>query len=150
MQERFKTFTVQIATVSRCIRRIKTEEVAEFELKSPHVSCIYYLYKAGSLTATELCEACEEDKANVSRSVEHLEANGYLCRDPKDKRKYKSPLVLTQKGMEVGEILASKIDSILDLAGQGLTDEERAIFYKSLMIISENLQKICDGYDRKD
>ena len=68
MQERFQTFTVLITKLNRCIRKIKTEEMAEFDLKSPHVSCLYYLYKADSLTAKELCDICEEDKANISRS----------------------------------------------------------------------------------
>ncbi|MBQ7880983.1 MAG: hypothetical protein IJ358_04000 [Clostridia bacterium] len=45
MEQRFETFTVQIAKISRCIRKIKSEEMAEFNLKSPHVSCLYYLYR---------------------------------------------------------------------------------------------------------
>ena len=43
MEERYKSFTVLISGISRSIRRIKTEEMAEFNLKSPHVSCLYYL-----------------------------------------------------------------------------------------------------------
>ncbi|MBR1984897.1 MAG: DegV family protein [Clostridia bacterium] len=35
MKYRFETFTVQIAKISRFIRKIKTEEVKEFNLKSP-------------------------------------------------------------------------------------------------------------------
>ena len=100
MQERFETFTVLITSVSRSIHRIKTEEMAEYHLRSSHVSCLYYLYKEGALTATELCDICEEDKANISRCVKYLEANGYLeARDTKGKR-YQAPLVLTEKGIE--------------------------------------------------
>ena len=56
MQDRFETFTVLIDKVKRCIRRIKTEEMSEYNLKSPHVSCLYYLYrhKDEPLTAKEL------------------------------------------------------------------------------------------------
>ena len=53
MEERFQTFTVLIANVNRYIRRIKTEEMAEFQLKSHHVSCLYYLYRDKELTAKE-------------------------------------------------------------------------------------------------
>ena len=38
MEERFETFTVLIARISRGIKRIKAEEMAEFGLKGPHVS----------------------------------------------------------------------------------------------------------------
>ena len=69
MQERFKNFTVLIAKINRCIRKIKTEEMAEFDLKSTHVSCLYYLYTMETLTSKELCDVCEEDKASISRSI---------------------------------------------------------------------------------
>ena len=39
MEERFETFTVLIARISRGIKRIKAEEMAEFGLKGPHVLC---------------------------------------------------------------------------------------------------------------
>ena len=147
MQERFQTFTVLLARLNRCIRKIKTEEMSEFDLKSPHVSCLYYLYKADSLTSKELCDICEEDKANVSRSIEFLEKNGYLvCRSKKEKR-YKSPLVLTEKGRATGEHIVRKIDAILEAVGEGVPPEHRELMYRSLSVICDNLQKICDAYD---
>lgn len=150
MEERFKTFTVLIAGISRCIRRIKTEEMAEFNLKSPHVSCLYYLYKADSLTAKELCDICEEDKANISRSIRHLEENGYILCSSKAAKRYQSPLELTEKGREVGKIVTEKIDRILDLAGEGLSENDRICLYRSLALISDNLQKICGKYENED
>ena len=146
MEERFKIFTVLIANISRSIRRIKTEEMAEFNLKSPHVSCLYYLYKANSLTSKELCDICEEDKANISRSIKHLEENGYITCSPKTQKRYQTPLELTEKGREVGRQIAEKIDNVLELASEGLSEENRKIFYQSLALISGNLQKICERY----
>lgn len=147
MQERFKTFTLLITKINRCIRKIKTEEMAEFELKSTHVSCLYYLYTMQSLTAKELCDVCEEDKAAVSRSLEYLEKNGYLEVIEKQHKKYKRPLELTEKGREIGKLLSERIDNILDVASEGVSNEEREILYRSLAKIGENLQNICDEYD---
>ena len=53
MEERFETFTLLISKLNRSIKRIKSEEMDEFNLKSPHVSCLYYIYKMGALTADE-------------------------------------------------------------------------------------------------
>lgn len=78
MEERFETFTVLIARINRGIKRIKAEEMAEFGLKGPHVSCLYYLSCCGEMTAAELCERCDEDKAAISRSLDDLEKNGYI------------------------------------------------------------------------
>ena len=147
MQERFQTFTVLIARLNRCIRKIKTEEMAEFDLKSPHVSCLYYLYKSDSLTSKELCDICDEDKANVSRSIEYLEKNGYLVCKSKTEKRYKSPLVLTEKGRMTGEHIVRKIDAILDAVSEGIPEEHRLIMYRSLSVLCGNLQKICDAYD---
>ena len=146
MKDRFEKFTVLISSISRCIRRIKTEEVSEFQLKSPHVSCLYYLYKAHSLTAKELADICEEDKANISRSIEYLENNGYLICESNAQKRYKSPLRLTDKGNEIGKIICEKIDRILEEASKGLTEENRISFYDSLSLINENLEKICKEY----
>ena len=149
MQERFQTFTILIARLNRCIRKIKTEEMAELDLKSPHVSCLYYLYKAQSLTSKELCGMCEEDKANVSRSIEFLEKNGYIVVRSRTEKRYKSPLVLTEKGKVTGEHIVRKIDAILDSVSEGVPEADREIMYRSLSVICDNLQKICDAYDEK-
>ena len=146
MQQRFETFTVLISVINRNIRRIKTEEMEEFVLKSHHVSCIYYLYMQGQLTAKELCDVCEEDKANISRALDFLEKQGYICRESAQKR-YRSPLCLTEKGKAVGRRLADKIDKMLAAASEGLDEQSREIMYRSLEIISRNLQCICDEYE---
>lgn len=147
MKERFETFTVRLTQIRRSVRKIKTEEMAEFGLKSPHVSCLYYLYREnGALTARELCDVCDEDKAAISRSLEYLEEKGYLACESHAAKRYKSPLYLTDEGREIGARIAKKIDGIVDLAGAGLDEEERVAFYKALDLINENLQKICEKY----
>lgn len=146
MQDRFKTFTVLVDKLKRSIRKIKTEEMAEFDLKSPHVSCLYYLYRSEPLTSKELSEICEEDKAAVSRSIEYLEENGYLVCASKSRKRYKTPLELTEKGIEVAKLITSKIDSILEKASEGVPEADKLIMYRSLELICDNLQRICDGY----
>jgi len=69
MKERFETFTVLINKISRNIRKIKNQEMAEYGLRSTHVTCLYYLYSAKSLTATELCERCADVLYVVTKTV---------------------------------------------------------------------------------
>ena len=76
--ERFEHFTVLITNITRNIRKIKTEEMAKWNLRSHHVSCIYYLYIKGALTLRKLCEICKDDKANMSRSIDYLEAENFI------------------------------------------------------------------------
>ena len=147
MMDRFSTFTVLVDRLKRVIRKIKTEEVAEFDLKSPHVSCLYYLQRYGTMTSKELAEICDEDKAAVSRSLDYLESNGYvLCKSDMPKR-YKSPFILTEKGKEVAALIVAKIDRVLDLSSIGLTEEERETVYRGLAIIAENLERIYNTHE---
>ncbi len=142
MQERFETFTVLINKISRNIRKIKNQEMVEYGLRSAHVSCLYYLYTSKGATATDLCERCAEDKATISRSLDYLETNGYLTCESKNAKRYKSPLILTNKGNEVGKKIADKISGVLDAISGGLTEKERVAFYRSLSIISESLEAV--------
>ena len=143
MKERFETFTVLIAKISRNVRKLKNQEMAEYELRSTHVSCLYYLYVAESLTATELCERCEEDKATISRAVDYLETNGYVTCESKSSKRYNSPIILTKKGQLIGKEICDRVDLILDEVGVGLSDKERIEFYRCLTIISDNLEKVA-------
>ena len=149
MKERFETFTVLINRISRNIRKIKNQEMAEYNLRSPHISCLYYLYMAGELTATELCERFVEDKSAISRALYYLEKNGFIVCESKSAKRYKSPLSLTEKGNDVGKRIADKIAGVLNEISDGLTEEERVAFYRSLAIISESLERVCKSSEDK-
>ena len=45
-------------------------------------------------------------------------------------------------GKEVGEKIAHKINGVLDSISDGLTEEERVAFYRSLAIISARLEAV--------
>ena len=142
MQDRFEAFTVLIAKISRSIRRIKADEMAEYDLKATHVNCLYYLYTAGGMTAAELCEKCEEDKAAISRSLEYLEANGFVTTGGAQRR-YKTPLHLTPRGWEVSRAIHARIEHIVAQASGALSEAERETMYRALERISTNLDEIC-------
>ncbi len=149
MDNRFEKFTVLIAKINRNVRKIKNQEMIKYELKSPHISCLYYLYCDETLTATELCDRCEEDKATISRSLDYLEGEGYLVCESKNAKRYKSPFMLTEKGKQAGETISRKINKVLDEISVGLTEQERVEFYRCLTVISDGLDDIAKRYDEK-
>ena len=145
MKDRFEAFTILIARLSRSVKRIKAEQMAEFQLKGPHVSCLYYLSKQDGLTSAELCERADEDKAAISRSLDFLEKNGYIVCGCADGKRYKAPLRLTEKGREAACGIAARIDSIVGAASEGLSSEERAVMYRALTRISRNLERFLSA-----
>lgn len=150
MENRFETFTVLVNRISRNIRRIKLQEMADYGLRSTHISCLYYLYTSDGLTATEMCERCEEDKATISRALEYLETNGYLTCESQTAKRYRSPLLLTEKGRAAGQVIAGKINHVLEKISAEMTEEERLTFYRCLNRISDHLGDIAAASERGD
>jgi DNA-binding MarR family transcriptional regulator len=149
VKERFETFTVLINRISRNIKKIKNQEMAEYNLRSSHVSCLYYIYRNKGATATDLCERCEEDKATISRALDYLEKNEFITREANVSKRYKSPLILTEKGSEAGKKIADKIDNVLSAISGGLTEGERVAFYRSLSIVSESLEQCVEKINNR-
>ena len=145
MEERYETFTVLIARINRSIKRVKSAEMAEFQLKGPYVSCLYYLSLTDGLTAAALCERCDEDKAAISRSLDDLEKSGYITCESSTGRRYRATLHLTERGRAVCRGMNERIDRIVDSASQGLSEAERKSMYRALTLISENLEQMYSG-----
>lgn len=145
MEERYETFTVLIARINRSIKRVKSAEMAEFQLKGPYVSCLYYLSLTDGLTAAAICERCDEDKAAISRSLDDLEKSGYITCESSTGRRYRAPLHLTERGRAVCRGINERIDRIVDSASQGLSEAERKSMYRALTLISENLEQMYSG-----
>ena len=156
MENRYEAFTLLVSSISRSIRRIKADAVAEYGLKSPHVTCIYYLYKQPGMTAAELCEQCDEDKAAISRSLFYLEESGFLTREvsiPNRRERggakhYRAALALTEKGAAVAHHIAERIEHVLEQVSCGVSDDDRKVLYRALEQIDRNLEqmgnRICD------
>jgi DNA-binding MarR family transcriptional regulator len=105
---------------------------------------------AKELTSKELCERCEEDKATISRSLDYLEKNNYIICKSESKKRYNAPFVLTERGMRAGKRIADKIAAVLDEISTGISDADRAIFYRCLNIISENIDNAAKSYENKE
>ena len=142
METRYETFTILMTRILRMIKHLKTEEMAAYNLKGIHVTCLHYLYRFSPLTAAELCERCDEDKSAVSRALNYLEENGFLFCEPGSSRKYKSTIILTDQGMAAGKLISEKINTLVEEASHDLPEEDRTVLYRALQTISDNLENI--------
>ena len=144
MLNRFEDFVTGITECHRYIQRIKAMEMTEFGLKGTHVMCLYYLRRnPAGLTAAQLCGLCAEDKAAISRTVSELRSRGYIT--TLSEKAYRAMLTLTAAGQELARKFDHLIEGWVTAGGDGLTDEERVDFYKSLSAIAENLRTRIDA-----
>lgn len=144
MHTRFEQFTSLIIHITKSIRKIKTIEMNIHGLRSSHVSCIYYLFICGPMTAGSLCEKCEEDKSAISRALKSLEENGYLETRSGQDSKYKNLLTLTEKGKHIGQLISDEVLLILADLALVTTHEERVVFFDCLTKIANGLDEIID------
>ena len=78
-RERFEDFVGLITLVYKEIQRIKTVEAGKLGLKGSDIMCLYYLgqHEEG-LTGSELAREADVTRAAVSRTLAHLEEDGFV------------------------------------------------------------------------
>lgn len=144
MIDRFEKLTLGIAQIYKSIQRIKKCQMSGIGLKGTHVMCIYYLSNhPEGLTASDLCEICKEDKAGISRILSELRQKGFICYESANDKKYRAKAVLTSEGRKTATLVNDMIIRATKEGGNGITEEEREIFYRVLFLISENLNRLC-------
>jgi len=149
---KYELFSGVVSSLYHDIQRIERTEMAKYGLKGPHAQCLVILsrYPEG-ITASQLCELCERDKAAVSRTAAELEEAGMLARYEKNGIRYRVPLVLTEAGREAAEKVKSVAQRAVEQAGMGLEDSQRDVFYHVLGVIAQNLHTIGkDGLREKE
>ena len=143
MLNRFARFSLSISEISRCWHKLAAEELTKYELNSPHVVYLITLYQQeDGITAAKLGELCCKDKADVSRMVSILEQKGLLRKEATGGNMYRALLKLTDEGKIAAQHLQERAALAVELAGSGMTDEEREVFYRCLEMITTNLQSL--------
>lgn len=144
MLNRFAKFSQSIAEIDRCWHKLAAEEMAKYELNSPHAVYLNTLYDSGEegITCAQLAALCGKNKADVSRMVAILEKKELIRRVAVGGNMYRAKLVLTPVGKLAAEHVRQRAAIAVELAGSGLTQQERDIFYRALEQITANLQTL--------
>lgn len=147
MLERFGRFSFAISEIYRCWHKLAAEELAQYDLSSAHAVYLNNLYNhPEGITAAKLGELSGKNKADVSRMVTMLESKGMLQKEAVGGNMYRALLKLTPKGEEAALHVQQRAAVAVELAGGGLSETDRAIFYRSLEQITANLQELSkDG-----
>ena len=113
--------------------------------------CLFQLQQhPEGMTAVQLAQACEEDKAAVSRTLAELRRLGLVENAPAGPRRYRVPITLTEEGLKATDRMNQKIIDVVAASAQGYTAQERETFYRVLLQVSDNLQAACSAESRED
>lgn len=144
MRKRFAKFSKLFTKLDGSWHKLAVREMAKYELNSAHAAYLHALYEAGQegVTAAELAKLCEKNKADVSRMMAILIRKGLVKKVAMGRNMYRAKLVLTQEGIAAAERVQQSAEKAVELAGEGLSEEEKNTFYKALEVIATNLQKL--------
>lgn len=139
MENIFENFTITILKLNKLVQKIKNFEMQEYDLKTIHVMCVYYLNNnPEGLTASELTKLTLEDKGAISRALKVLQEKGYASYDP---NKYNADIHLTNEGRQLAATICKKADLAVSAGSYDFTDAQRNSFYIELKTIADNLEK---------
>lgn len=146
MQKRFEDFVGIISTIYKNIQKVKKNKMKAFGLSGNHVMSLFYLAQhPEGLTAAKLCQLISVDKAATSRVLAELLEKGYVYYPELDGgKKYRTTVMLTDKGEGVTKEFDKIISSVVQEVGGSLSDEERNNMYHALDLISDNLEKLAN------
>lgn len=145
MLQRFEQFSAAVSGISRCIQKIERDEMVKYGLKGPYAQYLVAMVRCPEgMTAAQLGQTCDKDKAAVSRAITEMEQKGLVYRDY-DQTPYRAPLRLTQSGREAAQYVCEKAKTAVEFAGKDLSDDSRALFYAALHQIAANLQALSES-----
>lgn len=145
MVDRFERFLLDISEISRCWHKLAADEMEKYGLKGPYSIYVtaMYRYEEG-ITAAQLGELCSRDKSDVSRAISLMETKNLVKKVGVNQNLYRARLILTEEGKKVAQHINERVKVAVELAGKGLSEEEREIFYRSLEQILSNLQMLSE------
>lgn len=106
------------------------------------------LYENGAMTQEQLARHLKIDKANITRSIDKLEDEGYVIRQrcENDKRAYH--ILLTDKAYEVREEIIKTVTNWSDVLTKGMSEDEQVLTLRLLSKMLDNARNsdLCN-YD---
>ena len=146
MVDRYEHFSGLISGVYRQIQKLEREEMEKYGFKGAFAQYLLAMnHHPEGMTAAQLCEVCDKDKAAVSRVLAEMEEKGLVQKTGEKAHSYRAALTLTSEGHSAAAFVEKRATVAVFKAGEGLSDADRKIFYAALELINTNLKKICDN-----
>jgi DNA-binding MarR family transcriptional regulator len=144
----FEVFSTSIAQLIKAMQFLKSRKMAQYGLKGTTALCLCQILDSeGGLTAGELAELGEIDKAQVSRSMAELSEKGFVTRGDEENRRYKLKYQLTPKGRAAAEDITAAVRRVQDTVSKDISDADLNIFYSTLYKLCENFAALLEEED---
>lgn len=116
--------------------------IEKYELSSGSFSYLIILEKNEGINQNKLSEEVGNDKAMSARTIKKLVDLGYLYKKQHESNTRAYRIYLTEKAKDILPEIHEKIQEMLRLFTQELTEEEKTITMRSLKKIFDSSQRL--------
>ncbi len=151
MLSRYEQFSFIVSGINRHIQKLEHDEMVKHGCKGAYAQYLVAMrhYPQG-VTAAQLSEICDKDKAAVSRIVAEMIDKGLIVRKAASETMYRAKLTLSAEGEKVAEYIVNRASAAIEAMGDELSDEQRITLYKTLDTISHKLYTLTrEGIPQK-
>ncbi len=108
------------------------------DFASSHGNILFQLSVNEKMTMGDLAKKINRDKSTTTVLVRKLEAEGFITGSPDPADKRSRIIFLTEKGKQFNTIAMELSKDLLDTFYKGFTEEEKELFFQSLLRINSN------------
>lgn len=146
MIDRFERFSSAIFSMTRYWHKIATDELSKFGLKGTYAVYLAVLLRnKEGVTASRLSDICARDKADVSRSVNELEAKGIVERISVSSSGYRASIRLTPRGIDIAQHIIERACLAVEITNRDVSDKDRKLFYDVLFRYESTLKELSEN-----
>lgn len=141
MLSRYEQFSSIISSIYRSIQKIEREEMVQYGFKGAYAQYLAAISRhPAGVTATQLCEICDKDKAAISRVIAEMEEKGLVERSGGPENRYRARIRLTDAGYDAARFVSRRAQEAV--AAAGMEAEALPVFYAALERVASNLHTI--------
>jgi DNA-binding MarR family transcriptional regulator len=141
----------QLAKLSNTVIRSVTSLFEEwFDISIPEWKVMAVIEKTPGMSAVDVAQHAGLDTVAVSRAVTKLMDAGRVRREFGREDRRRSILELTEAGRELFAKMTPLAASLQSSLLEGLTEEEKAVFEKTLKLLSAKSRDLADKFESKN
>ena len=142
------TIMRSINIISRCGTMYRAEKMQDAEISACHHMYVMTICHHPGISQEQLARHICLNKSNVTRSLATLEEHGFVTRKQSESDKRVTLVYPTQKMLDIYPRVKEVSQEWNDYLSSDLTDEERALFQKTLEKISQRAQSYINSKEK--
>ena len=139
-----------ISMIYRHNRIYMDSQLEKLHLQSGQYTYLLYLYHHDGQKQDDIVKTLRIDKAGTTRALRKLEKSGYIFRKPDEKDRRGNLVYLTEKAWQIQPLLLKFYSNWLNLALDGLSEDELATLYQLLNRVAINAVSIKEGKEQEN